>query len=118
MAEQGTTADLDHELTLWLDTTDDEPREVIVEARVPRRRVRLDTRTTHRTRPHEVITEEGPSRAAVLEELQNFLTEVVGSPPRILWAAGAIPLLATRNQIRQIVRHPKVKAVRVNRRLK
>jgi hypothetical protein len=118
MAKQEPTADLDGELSEWLDTADDEPREVIIEARVPKRRVRLPTGIIHGTRPQEVITEEGPSRAAVLEDLKNYLTEVIGSPPRILSAAGAIPLLATIKQIRQIVRHPNVKAVRVNRRLK
>jgi hypothetical protein len=118
MAEEGTTAHLDRELAVWLDSTDDTPREVIVEARVPKRRVRLGKGTTHGPRPTEVITEEGPSRTAALEELQRFLTEVVGTPPHILWTAGAIPLLASRNQVRQIVRHPSVKAVRLNRRLR
>jgi hypothetical protein len=118
MAEQRDTAELDHELTLWLDKTDEEPREVIVEARVPKRRVRLATGSKHGSLPLEVTTQEGPSRDAVLEQLQDYLAKVIGSPPRILRAAGAIPLLATRDQVRQIVHNPNVRAVRVNRRLR
>jgi hypothetical protein len=115
MAEQNKPVpDLDAELNTWLDTADDETREVIVEARVPKRRVRLDPGT----RPKELTTDDGPSRAAVLQELQEFLTGVLGSAPRILSAAGAIPLRATQDQLRRIVRHPLVKAVRANRRLK
>ncbi len=110
--------ELDDKLSAWLDTPDDERREIIVEAQVPQRRVRLPAGRGQGTRPAEVATADGPSRAAVLQELQEFLTEVVGTAPRILAAAGAIPLRATQDQLRQIVRHPLVRAVRTNRRLK
>lgn len=117
MVNQDPTAELDNELTKWLDTMNDEPREVIVEARVPQRRVRLGAGVTPGSRAREVITEKGPSRETVLEQLQSFLSELFGNPPRILRAAGAIAVLATRDQVRQIVSHPSVKAVRANRKL-
>ncbi len=118
MAAQKPTVALDHELSVWIDAVEDEPREVIVEARVPTRLVRFATDKSCGNRPEEVNTEAGPSRDTVLEELQAFLTDLVGESPRVLSASGAIPLLATKSQVRQIVLHPYVKAVRVNRRLK
>jgi hypothetical protein len=114
---QGIKAELDDELMEWLAlTTNDETREVIVEARVPIRRVRLDAATSRGPRPQEVITEEGPTRAEALQQVQDFLTEVIGRRLCILSAAGAIAVVATKNQVRQIAGHPFVKAVRANRR--
>src|SRR5262249_47070299 len=119
MAEQSKSIPaLDAGLEAWLDTEGDDMREVIVEARVPQRRVRLAAGTPQQRHAEEVTTEEGADRTEVLQELQEFLTTVIGRRPRILHAAGAIPLHVTRDQLRQIVGHPLVRAVRTNRRLK
>jgi hypothetical protein len=119
MAEQKRLVPLlDDELNAWLNQEDDETREVIVEARVPQRRVQFARGSSNNQLLKEVTTEEGLSRAKVLAQLCDFLTGLLGSAPHILSAGGAIPLRATQDQLRQIVRHHLVKAVRANRKLK
>jgi hypothetical protein len=115
--ENKPAANLDDELNTWLGTTDGDTREVIVEISVPQRRVWLATGTGQRMRPDEVTTVDSPSRTAVLKEVQDFLTGVLGTAPRINQAAGAIPLLVNRDQLRKIMSHPLVRVVRANRRL-
>lgn len=119
MAEQNKPApELDYELRVWFDATDDDTREVIVEAKVPQRRVRFASGSLQKMIPVEVTTDEGPSRASILQVVQEFLTGVVGSTPHVNHAAGAIPLRVNRDQLRQIISNPLIKAVRTNRRLK
>jgi len=116
MAEQNKPSPtLDAELEAWLDTEDGAVREVIVEGRLPRRQVRFTPGTPQERQVKEVITEAGDSRTTVLRELQEFLTTLLGHPPGILQAAGAIPVRVTRDQLRQIIQHPLVGGVQSNR---
>jgi hypothetical protein len=111
---------LDPDLAEWLDGEGDETREMIVEARMPARTVRLGPGTAERLLPRE-ITSEGDGagdRAAVLRELQDDLNRLSGRATNLIRAAGAIVVRANREQLLQIARNPLVKAVRSNRRLK
>ena len=67
---------------------------------------------------NEVTTEPGASRADVLHNLQEFLATLLGQTPHVLQTDGAIPVRVTQDQLRQVMRHPLVRAVRTNRQLK
>ncbi len=109
---------LDSDLNAWIKGNGDDTREVIVEANVPSRTVRMGESRTQRHIPQEVVTAGGGDRAMVLKELQDYLSSLLGNTVSVLRAAGAIAVRANREQLREIAKHPKVKAVRVNRRLK
>ena len=116
MAEQShPVSTLDAELEAWLRTTDDAVREVIVEGHVPRRQVRFTFGNPLERQVNEVTTEPGASRSDVLHDLQEFLATLLGQTPHVLHTAGAIPVRVTRDQLRQVMRHPLVRAVRTNR---
>ena len=119
MAEQShPVSTLDAELEAWLNTTDDAAREVIVEGQVPRCQVRFTFGNAQERQVKKVTTEPGTSRTDVLRDLQEFLASVLGQTPHVLQTAGAIPVRVTRDQLRRVMRHPLVRAVRTNRQLK
>ena len=68
--------------------------------------------------PREVETAKNVDRNSLLEELQHDLDELLGTTTNLLRSAGAVAVRANREQLRQIVRHPLVRAVRSNRQLK
>jgi hypothetical protein len=96
----------------------DDTREVIVEAKVPPRTVRLGQALSERHLPKEILTEGEGDRGAVLQELQADLNRLLGHSTNPLRAAGAIAVRANREQLLEITKHPLVRAVRPNRRLK
>ena len=93
-------------------------RELIVGASVPKRTVSLEKRGSGRVLPREVKSEAGSDRATVLSQLQRDLDELLGTSTNLLRSAGAIAVKADRQQLCAIARHPLVRAVRPNRRLK
>jgi hypothetical protein len=108
----------DSDLAEWLDGAGGDTRELIVEAKVPARTVRLDHAPLESLSPKEIRSEGGEDRTAVLQELQDDLKGIVGNATNLLRAAGAIAVRANREQLLQILKHPLVKAVRANRRLR
>jgi hypothetical protein len=119
MAERSQTdAVLDSDLAAWLEGEGDETREMIVEAKLPARTVHLAQGAFGGHLPKEIRTEGDGDRAAVLRELQDDLNGLLGGTTSLLRAAGAIAVRANREQLLEIAKHPLVKAVRANRRLK
>jgi hypothetical protein len=119
MAERSQTQTvLDSDLAEWLDGDGDDTREMIVEAKVPGRAVHLGQVVSGRLLPKEVDTKRDGDRAAVLRQLHEDLDRLLGGATNLIRAAGAIAVRANRDQLLQIARHPLVKAVRSNRRLK
>jgi hypothetical protein len=84
----------------------------------PKRTVCLGNSPSGRILPREVETAKNVDRNSLLEELQHDLDELLGTTTNLLRSAGAVAVRANREQLRQIVRHPLVRAVRGNRRLK
>jgi hypothetical protein len=108
----------DADLVVWFEGEDGGSRELIVEAKLSPRTVRLGQTNTERHSPKEILSEGGADRTTVLQELQNDLKGIVGDETNLLRAAGAVAVRANREQLLQILKHPLVKAVRANRRLK
>jgi hypothetical protein len=106
------------ELLAWANGEGSDRRELIVEATLPRRTVSLEKSDSGRVLPREVKPGSTGSRATVLLQLQHDLNELLGTSTSVLRAAGAIAVRADRTQLRQIARHPLVRAVRPNRRMK
>ena len=109
---------LDAELKAWVEGEGDDQREFLVEARVPKRTVTLGNSPSGRVLPREVETSKNVDRNSLLEELQHDLDELLGTRTNLLRSAGAVAVRANREQLRHITRHPLVRAVRSNRRLK
>ena len=109
---------LDADLAEWLAIDSDDTRELIVEAIVPRRTVQLSSGTSRPTIPTRVESDKGEDRAHILEELHDYLKDQLNGHANLLHVAGAVAVRANQNQLRQIMRHPRVKAVRQNRKLR
>src|SRR5437870_8708801 len=88
---------LDSDLAAWLEGEGDDLREMIVEAQVPPRTVRLGQGLSGRHLPKEILTEGNGDRAAVLRQLQDDLTGLLGGATNLLRAAGAIAVRANRD---------------------
>ena len=90
-------------------------REIIVEARVPNRRVTI--RKKHDT--SRVFTDiKSPSplkRKKVIEELDSVINGILDEPPVRLEAAGALAVRATGKQALKFVDHTLVRFIRPNR---
>jgi len=85
---------------------------------VPKRTVTLGNSPSGRTLPREVETAKHVDRNSLLEELQHDLDELLGTRTNLLRSAGAVAIRANREQLRRIARHPLVRVVRSNRRLR
>ena len=103
------------ELVDWLDRTDGEKRELIVEAALPPRTVTLSPRGEGRVKVSGI---RGGDCAGDLERLYKDLSGLVHSPPTLLKAARAVAVRVDCDEAREILAHPLVKAVRLNRRLR
>ncbi len=104
------------ELADWLFHDSAGERELIVEAATPSRQVSYGGRSG-RHYPVDLKAPPSEARSKVLNELQAFLTGLLGTPPVLLAAAGALAVKANCRQARRLAEHPLVKAIRVNRRL-
>jgi hypothetical protein len=109
---------LDADLAEWLEGMGDDTREMIVEAKVPARTVHLGQGISGHLLPKEIVTRGDGDRAEVLRQLQDDLNRLLGGATNLIRAAGAVAIRADRGQLIQIARHPLVKAVRSNRRLR
>jgi hypothetical protein len=104
------------DLIEWLASDSEEEREVIIEARLPRRTLPPKQRSTGvSSTPRKSATAQ--ERAEVLAELDSFLARQLSSPRVMLRAAGAIALRTTGRQAHRLLGHPLIKAIRFNRRL-
>src|SRR5271157_5640970 len=99
---------LDPELEAWIDADGDDRREMIIEARVPKRTVNLGNSPSGRMLPREVETAKNVDRNSLLEELQHDLDELLGTRTNLLRSAGVVAVRANREQLRRIARHPLV----------
>ena len=104
----------DPELIAWLSGDDISARELVVEAALPQRAVSFTPRGSARLGP-DSVTSDGAGREAVLEELLFFLQSILNKPPVLLKSAGALAIEASNAELRQVLSHPLVKAVRSNR---
>lgn len=100
-------AAMDEELRAWLATaSEDDERDVIVEAVLPRTGAA----------PKSIKSVSTPYRDLILVDLESELWPVKGvTKIRILKAAGAIVVRASAKGIQTIAEHPIVKAIRSNR---
>ena len=109
---------LDADLVEWLARDSDNARELIVEARLPARKVTVQKGADGRVLPDGINGSATSDRTAVLAELHAYLADKLEVPPVLLKAAGAVAVKATSQQVRQFAEHPLVKAIRPNRRLR
>ena len=107
----------DAEIAEWLTRDSSDPRELIVEARLPARKVAVQKRADGRVVADGINGSTASDRAAVLAELHAFLSEKLDIPPVLLKAAGALAVRATSQQVRQFAEHPLVKSIRPNRKV-
>lgn len=108
----------DPDLRDWLAGDSGEPRELIVEANVPLRKVAFGQRLAGRAVPSGIESGSADERAASLDELRALLADKLGLPANVLRSAGAVVVRATSQQVRQFADHPSVRAIRPNRRLR
>lgn len=108
----------DANLIAWLATDSSDTRELIVEARLPARKVTIQKHANGRISPTETDATAASERAAALAELHDFLSKRLDVPPVLLKAAGAVAVRATSQQVRQFADHPLVKSIRSNRKLR
>ena len=107
----------DADLITWLAADSSDTRELIVEARLPSRKVTIQKHANGRAVPTGIDTATASERTAALAELPAFLSKILDTPPVLLKTAGAIAVRATSQQVRQFADHPLVKAIRLNRKL-
>jgi hypothetical protein len=106
------------DLADWLEGEGDETRELIVEARTQPRFVRVETDRNGKPVSFEGEPAALGDRAKITRKLHQELTNLLDGPTTLLKAAGAVVVRANREQLRKILSHPLVKAVRPNRLLK
>ena len=110
---------LDAKLRAWLETATDEVCDVIAEAALPKRRVMFQQRRGESPSPTSIQSGDEVDREALLDELERALREIDGvEKTHVLKAAGAIVVRATAPAVQAIAKHPLVKAIRLNRRIK
>jgi hypothetical protein len=112
----GTTKAHGRELVDWLARSDDEERELIVEAVLPARKV---TMKQHGGRLLPTgIRVAVPAPSSALDQLYDDLSQRLPTQPTLLKAARAVAILANSRDVRDLMEHPLVKAVRLNRPLR
>ncbi len=106
----------DSELVEWLTRDSSDARELIVEAKLPARKVSFQKGPQGRMLPRSVG--KTASRTDALGDLFVDAKALLGTPPTLLKAAGALAVKATRRETQKLLEHPLVRAVRLNRRLR
>ncbi len=108
----------DPALAAWLRDEGDDIREVIVEAHLPQRQILMRLGEKGRMVPDRMVSASPPAeRVRLLEELNHFLAGQMHLTTTVLKAAGAIAVRASGEDVRHILEHPMVKAIRPNRKL-
>jgi hypothetical protein len=105
------------DLVGWMNQDSGEVRDLIVEARLPTRKVRFQGPLPLRPTASGVEGG-GPERVATLEHLRSYVSDVLRIPTSVLQAAGALVISANSRQVRELATHELVKAIRPNRRLR
>ncbi len=106
----------DRDLRDWLTQTREEVRELLVEAVLPQRRVIFKKQAGARHIPLGMESD-APTRASVLDELNQYLSSLLQRRSTLLRAAGAFAVEANGPEVQKLLQHPLVKAVRINRKL-
>lgn len=108
----------DPSLVEWMQEDSTGIREVIIEAHLPQRQLLMRLGESGRMVPDRLLSPSPPTdRVRMLEELNDFLSGQMQLPTTILKAAGAIAVRASGKDVRHILEHPMVKAIRPNRKL-
>jgi len=115
----GTDADVSigPDLEQWLYGDQGDMRSLILEVRLPERRVAFESGVAPRGMAHHLVTEDREGRNRAMRQLADYLGREVGVPIKVLNSAGAIVVSATPSQARRFVPHPLIKGVRMNRTL-
>lgn len=102
----------------WLSNEEGEARSLIVEVKVPERRIAFERgRSTARAFPRRLVENDREGRRSAIRELAGFLEQEIGLRARVLETAGAIVVSATPDQARRFLKHPLTKGVHPNRSL-
>jgi len=107
----------DPDLAAWVREDSPEEMELIVEARLPERKVGFREDAKLGPRPREVLASDPGNRVETLKLLDAVLREKLRRPTTLLKAAGAIVVRATSAEVRALADHPLIKSIRLNRRL-
>ncbi len=108
---------MDQELAEWVCSRGDEKRELIVQANIPNRKVKLSRHGKRHSFPEQVQGCSAGTREEAIANLAKTLAEFVDEPPVILKSAGVVIVKATGRQAQSFAGHPLVKAIYPNRRL-
>ncbi len=85
----------DPDVLVWLSADSSDEWELIVEVRLPERKVTMQKRDDGSLVPTGLKSNTTSERAAALVKLHVFLTDLLDVPPVLLKAAGAIAVRAT-----------------------
>lgn len=106
------------DLEPWLQGDQEEARSIIVEVRLPERKVVFEPGgLAPRRFAHHLVTEDREGRRQAIQELADYLEKKMGLQIQVLQSAGAIVALATPSQARRILLHPLTKRLSSNRTL-
>ena len=106
------------DLSAWLSAKSGEKRELIVEAKVPERKVLFQRDSNGRSTPVGIASGTPSDRNRTLTQLYSLLADSVEVPPVLLKAAGAVAVRASSREVQKFVAHPLVKRIRSNRKLR
>ncbi|WP_089724023.1 hypothetical protein [Candidatus Thiosymbion oneisti] len=116
--ETTTEAAVPTSLKPWLSDEKGKARSLIVEVKVPERRIAFERgRLTDRVFPKRSVENDREGRRSAIQTLADFLEHEIGLQARVLETAGAIVVSATPNQVRRFLQHPLTKGVHPNRAL-
>ncbi len=116
--QTATDAAVPTSLKPWLSDEEGEARSLIVEVKVPERRVALERDSlTRRVFPRRLVESDREGRRSAIRKLAGFLEHEIGLQARVLETAGAIVVSATPDQVRRFLQHPLTKGVHPNRSL-
>lgn len=104
------------EVTEWMECADSQPREFIVQADLPKRKVSLSFEKGRRV--FAEIASEADSvkdRLEILERLMASIAEVAPDDAKVLKSAGAIAVRVLPKQLQQIAALPGIAEIRINR---
>lgn len=108
----------DEDLVNWISSESSDLRELIIEARVPARKVAMQKRKDGYSVPRYVKSYSHSERAEVIEKLNSIINGILDEPPVLLKSAGALAVRASAKQALEFVDNPLVKFIRPNRRIK
>jgi len=95
------------------------PSEWIIQADLPPREVEFASDPgSARPRPARVANSSARERERRLQALFDFLRSILPETPILLRSAGAVSVTATHEQLAEISKHPLVKRIEPNRRLR